>query len=127
MKRQEEQMRTLVVEDDFASRALAQRLVESYGPCDVAVDGQEAMEVYQREADRLSLVMSDLIMPKMGGRELVRRLRALNPQLKALAITGYALADDIRELKNDGIQEVVQKPFEVAVLADALRRVLDDH
>ena len=118
----------LLVEDDPAARAALLDTLEMLNyEVVAAADGQEAMEIYQREADRLSLVMSDLIMPRMGGRELVRRLRTFDPQLKALAITGYALADDIRELKNDGIQEFVQKPFEVAVLADALRRVLDDH
>ena len=48
-----------------------------------------------------------------------------DPYLKALAITGYALADDVQELRENGILEVVQKPFEVDTLAQAIRRVLD--
>jgi DNA-binding NtrC family response regulator len=61
----------------------------------------------------------------MGGEELVRELRKADPHLKALGITGYALVEDVQELKDEGILEILHKPFEVITLAEAVRRALD--
>lgn len=116
----------LVVEDDPVTRtALRDTLERLHYRVLAAADGQEAMAVYEQHADELALVVSDLVMPVMGGEELVRELGKADPHLKALMITGYALSEDAQELREAGIVEVVQKPFEVNILAEAIRRVLD--
>ncbi len=114
----------LLVEDEEMVRRLGRRVLEAKGyRVLTAANGQEALQVY-RLAERVDLLLADMMMPEMGGRELLRELRVINPNLKGLIITGYMLDQDLQELKKEGIMDVVPKPFTVAALADAVRRAL---
>ena len=71
-------MRTLVVEDDFVSRRLVQTIMSPYGACDVAVDGDEAVEAFSialEEQTPYDLVCLDIMMPGMNGHEVLKRFR----------------------------------------------------
>jgi two-component system cell cycle sensor histidine kinase/response regulator CckA len=116
----------LVVEDDPVTRTALRDTLEmlDYRVL-VATNGREAMRVFEQHAKELALVVSDLVMPEMGGKDLVRKLKQVDPHLKALAITGYVLGEDAQELREEGIPEIVRKPFKVSTLAEAIRRVLD--
>jgi CheY-like chemotaxis protein len=72
----------------------------------------------------VDLVLTDVVMPEMGGIELVRALKNKNPSLKALAVTGYMLPEDLAELHAAGIAEVISKPVEIHTLAEAVHRLL---
>ncbi|MBL7062628.1 MAG: PAS domain S-box protein [Anaerolineae bacterium] len=118
----------LVVEDDPSVRVALSDTLETlnYRVLEAA-NGRKALEVYRvaRSGDRpqqgVDLVLTDLVMPGMGGRELMRELRKMDPRVKGLAVTGYAVSEDLRE---EGIVEVVEKPFDVDTLAEAVRRAL---
>lgn len=72
-------MRILVVEDDFGSRRMMQKLLMPYGDADVVVDGEEAVEAFRlawEESKPYDLVFMDIMMPKMDGQEALKRLRA---------------------------------------------------
>ncbi len=116
----------LVVEDDPAAR---EALVDSLEMLNYrvlqAADGQEALTIFEQHSDEIRLVLSDMVMPGVGGKELVQKLTKMNPHLKALAVTGYTLAEDVQELREMGILDVIQKPVEVDALAKAIRRALD--
>jgi two-component system cell cycle sensor histidine kinase/response regulator CckA len=115
----------LLVEDEERVRNLGRRALELLGyRVLTAVNGREALEVYQ-SAQSVDLVLTDMVMPEMGGRELMRNLRKVDPHLKGVVITGYALEDDLRGLREEGILEVVRKPFDVGTLGEVVRRVLD--
>ena len=77
-----------------------------------------------QSAGPIYLLVTDVVMPGMGGRELMRELRKMDPRVKGLAVTGYAVSEDLRE---EGIVEVVEKPFDVDNLAEAVRRALAAH
>jgi two-component system cell cycle sensor histidine kinase/response regulator CckA len=87
----------------------------------IAANGLEALEAYQSAA-KVDLVLTDVVMPEMGGVELVQELQRKDPGLKALALTGYALEKDLSHAA--GISEVVPKPVEMHVLVEAIRWVL---
>ena len=70
-------------------------------------------------------MITDLVMPEMGGQELVRELRKTAPHLKALAITGHVLTKDRDQLKKEGFLDLVYKPFDASALAQAVRTALD--
>jgi PAS domain S-box-containing protein len=115
----------LLAEDEEGVREAGREMLESLGyQVLTAADGRKALEVY-KSAERVDLVLTDLVMPEMGGRELIQRLKKTEPQLRALVITGYALTESLRELKEAGILDVVQKPLEVNALAEAVHRALD--
>ena len=115
----------LVVEDEERVKESSRRILESLGyRVLTAKDGLEALEIY-RSAERVDLLLTDMVMPEMGGKELIRELRKVHPHLKAVAMTGYALAEDLRELKEEGNLEVVYKPLDMNTLAGVVRRALD--
>jgi len=73
-------LRTLLVEDDFASRLLLQTFLSRYGECHIAVNGQEAVEAFGCSLERsqpYDLICMDIMMPEMDGREAVRQVRAM--------------------------------------------------
>jgi len=124
----------LLVEDNGRLREVGREILESLGyRVLTAANGREALEIYRSaEGDctessrRIDLVLTDLVMPEMGGRELIQELRKTTPGLKALGITGYMLAEDMRELKEESILNVVYKPFDVNALAQVVRTVLNE-
>jgi PAS domain S-box-containing protein len=115
----------LLVEDEAAVRASARRLLERHGYTVLeARHGAEALRIVEQNG-RIDLVLTDLVMPEMGGRELVERLRARQPELKVLYMSGYtekAIAVDGTMPPHTGF---VEKPFTVDQLMRRLRRILD--
>lgn len=76
-------VRVLIVEDDFVSRRLMQRLLEPYGECDIAVNGIEAVKVFRLALDEgkaYDLLCLDIMMPGMDGQEVLREIRSIEQQ-----------------------------------------------
>lgn len=73
-------MRVLIVEDDFTSRKLLQKILSPYGDTDIAVNGQEAVEAFKDALDEgkpYDLVCMDIMMPEMDGQEALRKIREI--------------------------------------------------
>jgi len=114
----------LLVEDNKGLREAGQSVLESLGyRVLAAANGREALAVYEAEGGA-DLVITDVVMPEMGGKELMRELTRSDPNLKALGITGYALEKVAEELREAGFLDVVHKPFDVKELARVIRRAL---
>jgi two-component system, cell cycle sensor histidine kinase and response regulator CckA len=116
----------LLVEDEASVRASVRRLLEWHGYRVIeAGNGTEALRIYQENADAVDLVLTDLLMPEMGGFELVERLRLGNPSLRVVFMSGYtekAFTDTGSAESGTGF---VEKPFTVDTLMRRLRGVLD--
>ncbi|MBI5800610.1 MAG: PAS domain S-box protein [Verrucomicrobia bacterium] len=84
----------------------------------------EALEVFSQSPQDFDAVLTDLTMPQLGGLELARRMRALQPGLPVILMSGYLLGVEDRELRDAGVVHVVQKPFSVQGLADAVASAL---
>jgi two-component system cell cycle sensor histidine kinase/response regulator CckA len=117
----------LLVEDEDRVRALARLALASSGYTVLeARDGQEALDICQREQGPIHLVVTDIVMPKMSGRELADRLAALRPGIKVLFLSGYPEDAVLRQGVTQGKgRAFLQKPFTPAVLARRVREVLD--
>lgn len=114
--------RILVVEDEQAVRLVASRTLQSLGYQVIeATDGVDGLERFEAERGRISLVLTDVVMPRMGGVELVTRLRTLQPSLKVVLMSGYAG----KETPFDGEVPLLEKPFTRAALAELIRQELD--
>jgi two-component system, cell cycle sensor histidine kinase and response regulator CckA len=116
----------LVVEDEAAVRALTCQVLKGLGYAVLeAANGEEALRACGPGGRRVDLLVTDVVMPGLGGRQLAERLLALHPGLRVLYLSGYP--DDA--VVRHGIleQEVnfLQKPFSPAALAQKVREVLD--
>jgi CheY-like chemotaxis protein len=118
----------LLVEDQEKLRAAASALLRSLGyEVHAAANGREALSLYRtvrEQSQGIDLVVSDLVMPEMSGQALAGALRALDPGVRMLAITGYPLGEVRDKLRALGFQDVVGKPLDADSLARAVRRAL---
>ncbi|MBN2393167.1 MAG: PAS domain S-box protein [Anaerolineae bacterium] len=116
----------LLVEDNIPLREAGQSILEELGyRVLTAGNGVEALTVF-RAAAEIALVITDLVMPEMGGEALVCELKRLIPSCKVLAITGYTTQVGVRTLKAAGFFDVVHKPFDTDTLARIIYRVLTE-
>jgi len=87
-------------------------------------DGSEAVACYRAEWQDIDLVLMDLVMPRLSGRETFLALRAINPLIKLILATGYSLNSEAREVLDEGAVAFVQKPFPMAELAEKIAAAL---
>jgi two-component system, chemotaxis family, chemotaxis protein CheY len=128
-------MRILVVEDDFGSRRMMQKLLAVYGDVDVVVDGEESVEAFRlawEESKPYDLVFMDIMMPKMDGQEALKRLRAyerevgVKPSDEAKVIMTSVLEDpkNVIEAYYDGAAtSYLVKPLDREKIASELARL----
>ena len=116
----------LLVEDDDAVRELTEEVLSSQGYKVITASGpKQAEEIAAARGKEIDLVVTDVIMPTLSGRELVKRLMAMNPKLRVLYMSGYT--DNV--IAQGGVLEeglaFLQKPFTPRTLTQKVREVLD--
>jgi PAS domain S-box-containing protein len=117
----------LLVEDEPSVRGLALRILQELGySVLVASNGDEALRVLKdNEGRKIDLLLSDVVMPQLGGRELAERFRLIHPEAKIILVSGYTDDALVRQsLPEQGIA-FLQKPFTPASFARKVREVLD--
>jgi two-component system cell cycle sensor histidine kinase/response regulator CckA len=118
--------RLLLVEDDRSVRELAERIFRERGyTVTVTADGKEALRAFAAAPHGIDLVVTDLIMPGMNGRELVQAVHQIRPDVKALYISGYTEDEIIRRGLHDPGVAFLHKPFTANQLVDEVRSLLD--
>jgi two-component system, cell cycle sensor histidine kinase and response regulator CckA len=116
----------LVVDDEPMIRDLAKRVLEKSGYSVLtAGSGKEGIEVYTEHKSDISLVILDLIMPEMGGKQCLEELLKINPQVKALIASGFAVRGDTKTFLDTEAKGIVPKPFNIRELLRSVRHVLD--
>lgn len=117
----------LVVEDDVATLDAVNEILETLNYAVIkALDGQEALEIIQARNGQVDLVLSDLVMPVMGGVKLYREIEGLEVKTKVIFMTGYPLGRGTRDLLDEKKVTWVQKPLRSDTLARVIRDVLDE-
>ncbi|MBS1865110.1 MAG: PAS domain S-box protein [Acidobacteria bacterium] len=116
----------LLVEDDDAVRELAEAILAAQGYKVICANGpKRAEEIAAERSKEIDLVLTDVIMPAMSGRELVKKLSERNPKLRVLYMSGYT--DNV--IAQGGVLEeglaFLQKPFTPRALSQKVREVLD--
>jgi CheY-like chemotaxis protein len=116
----------LLVEDADAIRTVARKVLDRLGYTVLeAPNGEVALQVATRHQGPIHLLLTDVIMPELGGRRLADQLIALRPEVKVLYTSGYTDDAVVRHgVLNSGIA-YLQKPFTPDALARKLRDVLD--
>jgi CheY-like chemotaxis protein len=116
----------LLVEDDASVRHLTGDILRSAGYAVLeAGDGGEALRVSERERGPINLLVTDVVMPTLGGRQLAEQLRALHPETRVLYLSGYTDDAVVRHGVLEAEADFLHKPFSAVALALKVREVLD--
>jgi PAS domain S-box-containing protein len=117
----------LVVEDQDGIRDIVRLSLRRNGyTVLIAEDGNEALQMAGAYPDPIHLLVTDLVMPNIGGRELAQRLKPLRPGIKVLFMSGYSERSPLDNDEADETATILQKPFSLDALARNVRRVLDE-
>jgi CheY-like chemotaxis protein len=116
----------LVVEDEEPVRELLRKVLSRQGYTVLeARHGRDALRLLERHRGSLDLMVTDVVMPEMGGAELVENVRQLRPDLRTLFISGYTNDEVVRRGADAGEAAFIQKPFTSDELLRAVRELLD--
>jgi len=116
----------LFVEDDAVMRVVAEEALAAFGyRVAVAASGREAIELYESGEQRPAILVTDLVMPRMSGRELADELMRRQPDLRVLFISGYSSDAVMRQQVAEEGRAFLQKPFTPVALARRIRELLD--
>jgi two-component system, cell cycle sensor histidine kinase and response regulator CckA len=117
----------LVVDDEVDLITIFERTLRRAGYRVLsALNGEEALQVVEQEAGKIDLVISDVVMPKMAGRELAWRLHTQYPQIPMVLLSGYADRDAALEMMDPDQPRFLEKPIDLAELEDVVREILSD-
>lgn len=116
----------LVVEDEEPIRRVAQRVLERHGYTVLAAsDGLEALAIYRDHEAQVALILTDVIMPRMGGKALHQTLRSAGKQVPVVFMSGYAARGESQEVAQiDPEMEILPKPWSVEQLVARIREAL---
>lgn len=125
-------MKSLVVEDDFASRKVMQKLLSKYGDCDVTVDGMEAIEAFSMalgEESPYDLVCLDIMMPVMDGYQVLQNIRNLEKknnidkagQVKIIMTSALNEEKNVKKAFDMGCTVYCGKPLNIEKLEETIK------
>jgi CheY-like chemotaxis protein len=115
--------RILVVDDEEIMRVTAQIILENLGyTVLLAENGKKAVELFHKEDNKIDLVLLDMIMPVMNGRDCFEQLKKINPDVRVVISSGFSREEDLQEMMKDGLSGLIRKPY----LTSALSRVIHD-
>ncbi|MFL6530507.1 MAG: response regulator [Chthoniobacterales bacterium] len=124
----------LLVEDEEMLRDLGSEILRSEGyRVLTAKDGVEAVEIFTDNRDAIGLVVCDLGLPRMSGRDVFMRLKELKPSVRAIVVSGYLEPAQRSEILKAGVIDTVQKPYDFRDLVEKIQSVIgkaqseDDH
>ncbi len=116
----------LLVEDEEMLRDMVQSLLEPKGYTVLAAgDGEEALRMYASRYKDIALVISDMGLPKVDGGNVFLRMKAINPDVKVILVSGYVEPETKAALMNNGVRAFVQKPYVPQEILRQAREVID--
>jgi CheY-like chemotaxis protein len=81
--------------------------------------------MYEKNKDRINIVILDMVMPDMGGGETYDRLKEINSDVKVLLTSGYSIDGQAQEILDRGCNDFIQKPFNIEQLSQKIKEILD--
>ena len=115
----------LLIDDEEMIIKVGEELLQELGYSVIAArSGEEAVKLYNKNRDKIDLVVMDMIMPGMGGGETFDRLKAINPDIKVLLSSGYSINGQASKILERGCDGFIQKPFNLNQLSEKIRGIV---
>ncbi len=116
----------LIVDDDEYLRKSMNRILSVYNFNTVfAEDGSTGIHLYKERMKEIKLVLLDMLMPNLSGKDTFFELKKINPSIKVLLMSGYSESNDVQEAIKAGALGFIRKPFNMARLADKISEALE--
>lgn len=116
----------LLVEDEELLRALATEVLTAKGyRILIAADGEEALEVFTKNRQEITLVVSDLGLPKLSGKDVLKKVKEMEHSVRFIIATGFLEPEEKSDLYRCGASEIIPKPYTPKELSRKVREVLD--
>ncbi len=117
----------LVVDDDESIRELASDILRHFGyEVLTATDGLDSLSVFEASQDKISLVLMDVMMPRMSGIEAFQALKSIKPEVPVIFSSGYSENDALETLVQDGLAGFIAKPYHVGEFIRIIQDYLSD-
>ncbi|MCJ7772369.1 MAG: response regulator, partial [Desulfobacterales bacterium] len=114
------------VDDENTIIEVGQQLLEILGyKVILTKSGRETIDVYQKEKEKIDLIILDMVMPGMSGGDTYDKLKEINPDVKVLLSSGYGLNGQAEKILERGCKGFIQKPFNLEELSKKIREVLE--
>lgn len=118
--------RILVVDDEEVVQESISKMLQSLGyTVTLASDGVIALEKFKETSVPFDLVIVDMVMPNMGGRDCCRKLKELQSDVRVILSSGYSREGEVQEIMNDGVRNFIQKPYRLGDLSDVVAQALE--
>jgi two-component system cell cycle sensor histidine kinase/response regulator CckA len=115
----------LLVDDEETVLDLVKEVLETLGySVLVARDGGQAVNKYRKNKEKISLVILDMVMPKMGGREAFEQIKTINPGVKVLLASGFSISSEAQELLKQGANGFIQKPHGIKAFSQKIAEII---
>ncbi|MBM4301791.1 MAG: response regulator [Deltaproteobacteria bacterium] len=115
----------LLVDDEDGVRMVAGRILQQLGyQILLAPSGLRALEIYRQDRGRIDLVIMDMLMPGMGGAETFQELKGIDPGVRVLLSSGYAMDEEVQQVMAAGARGFIQKPYRIAKLSHKVAEAL---
>jgi two-component system cell cycle sensor histidine kinase/response regulator CckA len=115
----------LIIDDEPVIRGMVQRMLTALGwRVLAAADGVAGLEIYGREGRTIDVVLLDMVMPRMTGRECFAAIRALDPGARVIVASGFAAEHAVADMMAEGLDAFLKKPYRQADLLRTLARVM---
>ncbi len=117
----------LVVDDEPIMRKIATKVLKMCGyEVMVAEDGEKALEIFEKNHEKINLVLLDLLMPNKSGKDTYIEMKKIHPGVKVLVISGSKHDQRINELLKLGVQDYIEKPYTFTHLSEVVHTLVSE-
>ena len=120
-----EQATILVIEDESAALSVLTKVLSSRGfKILTASDGESAVEIFAQYSEVVDIVLLDMGLPKMSGKDVLIRIKTIKPSVRIVIASGYFESDLQADIAQDNVAAYIQKPYMIDNVIEVLRRVI---
>jgi CheY-like chemotaxis protein len=114
----------LLVDDEPLIRELCEKFLDLLGHTSIkASDGSEAVEIFKAKSPQIDVVLMDMMMPNMNGKEAYKLMKGINPAVKVIFSSGFTAENTASELIAEGVKHFIRKPYKLSELKYCLEEV----